>query len=59
MNFSNIHIKLINIFCFCTLFGGFKKKIIPSTDITATEYIKWKKRNKTDYQIYEITGYHY
>ena len=55
----NIKLKLINIFCFCILCGGHEKKIIPATDITATEYIKWKKRNKTDFQIYELTGYHY
>ena len=59
MNFNNIRLCLINVFCFCVLCGGNEKKVMSSTDITATEYIKWKKRNRTDYEIYEITGYHY
>jgi hypothetical protein len=59
MDFESIRLRLINVFCFCTLFGGFKKNIISANEISASEYIKWKRRNKTDYQIYEITGYHY
>jgi hypothetical protein len=64
MNFESIRLRLINVFCFCTLFGGFEKKIISANEISANEisaneYIKWKRRNRTDYQIYEITGYHY
>jgi hypothetical protein len=59
MDFESIRLRLINVFCFCTLFGGFEKKIISANEISAGEYIKLKRRNKTDYQIYEITGYHY
>lgn len=59
MDFDKLRLHLINIFCFCTLFGGFEKKIIPASEITASDYIKWKKRGCVDYRIYELTGYHY
>jgi len=59
MDFEYLRLKLINIFCFCTLFSLHEKKIIPASEISASEYIKWKKRGYSDYRIYEITGYHY
>jgi hypothetical protein len=60
MNFNEIRMWLINHCCFCVLFtNNTEQKLIPKTDISANEYIKWKKRGFSDYRIFEITGYHY
>ena len=59
MNYDNIRIKLINIFCYCVPCYGDEKKIISSTEISASEYIRYKRRGKSDYEIYQISGYYY
>lgn len=60
MFFENIRLWLINQCCFCVwCTDNIEQKLIPKTEISASEYIKWKKRGVSDYRIFEITGYHY
>lgn len=60
MIFDDIRLWLINHCCFCIwCTDRIEQKVIPATEIPASEYIKWKKRGYTDYRIYELTGYHY
>jgi len=55
-----IRFLLINYCCFCTCYTGItKKKCIPISEISASEYIYLKKKGLSDLRIYEKTGFHY
>lgn len=58
--YDHIRFLLINYCCFCTCYtGNTKKKCIPVTEISASEYIYLKKKGFSDINIYEKTGFHY
>lgn len=60
MHFDDIRLWVINQCCFCIWWTNkIDQKLIPRTEISASEYIRHKKRGHSDYRIYEITGYHY
>ena len=57
---NSIRLWLINQCCFCIwLTDGLEQKTISKSEISASEYIRYKKWGLTDYQIYDKTGYHY
>lgn len=60
MDFNKIRFWLINYLCFCICCNDtIEQQCVPVTEITASEYIKYKKRGLSDYRIYELTGYCY
>ena len=57
---NKMRLWLINQCCFCICCtDNIEQHCIPITEISASAYIRHKKRGHSDLRIFEITGYHY
>lgn len=58
--FNRMRMWLINQCCFCIwCTDNTEQRCISVKEISASEYIRHKKRGHSDARIYELTGYHY